>query len=497
LSHAPRLLSGSAWNLAGQTLPIAVALVAIPCLVRLVGLERFGFIALAWVLVGYASVFDLGVGQALLRTMVARLARGDADGAMANGRAGLTLLLAFGLVSALLLGAATPLLVDSVLKVSGTLRGEALWALPLLAASLPFVMLSAGYTGVLNAHQEFKALNLVRGALGIASYLAPVALAGAGFVTLPTVVGAVFVLRALGTWVYAKQSKRRCGFVWRAQRPAREQVHELLRLGGWMAVSNIVGPLLTYLDRLLIAALVPVRTVGIYCAPYDLLMRVMVIPYSVVAAYFAQAAVVQPGSVAASRALADISRYLLLVMCPVLFATMALAAPVMRLWLGEEIGRQAGQVLQILVIGVLFNALAQGPATLIQAAGRPRDMALVHLCELPLFLVLLWWLTAHHGIVGTAWAATTRATLDAAAVFALTRRQLVSSAVSWWPALVPALAALPLFALAWWCRDWVSAGTLLLLGGPAWAAYGWWGLLRPGERVQILRFVQRQKPSIG
>ena len=60
-----------------------------------------------------------------------------------------------------------------------------------------------------------------------------------------------------------------------------------------------------------------------------------------------------------------------------LVAIMALAHPAMTLWLGPDIGTQAGEVLQILAVGVFLNALAQGPATLIQAAGRPRDIVKV------------------------------------------------------------------------------------------------------------------------
>jgi hypothetical protein len=55
----PNLISGrllarnTIWNLFGQLFPMAVAVVAIPRLVRGLGVARFGVLSLAWIVVGY------------------------------------------------------------------------------------------------------------------------------------------------------------------------------------------------------------------------------------------------------------------------------------------------------------------------------------------------------------------------------------------------------------------------------------------------------------
>ena len=486
MSPDSKLLRGSAWNLAGLAVPLLVAIVSIPWLIRWVGLERFGFIALAWVLIGYASLFDLGIGRALIRTVSAKLASGDAVGAAASGRTGLSFLLLFGLLAGALMALLTSALVSHVLVVPPALQGEAHDAMWLLALSLPFVMITNGYVGVLSAHQAFKLLNLIRASFSVLSYLLPLALAAAGWVSLPAVVGTILCLRIVGTLAFALACRRRFGFGWSVDRPDRALTLELLSLGGWMSVSNLVSPLLSYLDRLLIGTLVPLRGVGIYAAPYDLLSRMMAIPYAVVAAFFPIATALQAGSPMAAKALCDISRYLFLLMFPLLFATMVLAHPAMTLWLGPEIGPQAATVLQILVLGVFFNALAQGPATLIQAAGRPRDMAILHLVELPLFLLLLWQLTARWGITGTAVAASLRFSLDAGAVLVLALRGLVARPWPWRGAVLPALMAALLFAAALPCRTWGVAAAVLVPGGALFALLAWKRLLPPSERLRIV-----------
>src|SRR5437879_8907557 len=59
------------WNLIGQVLPLSVAVLAIPVLVRGLGVADYGLLVLAWAFIGYSSIFDLGLGRALTQ-LIAR-----------------------------------------------------------------------------------------------------------------------------------------------------------------------------------------------------------------------------------------------------------------------------------------------------------------------------------------------------------------------------------------------------------------------------------------
>src|SRR5215470_14965347 len=77
LTSGRLLARNTIWNLLGQTLPMAVGLVTIPLLVRGMGAERFGVLSLAWIVVGYFSLFDLGIGRALTKLVADKLAIND------------------------------------------------------------------------------------------------------------------------------------------------------------------------------------------------------------------------------------------------------------------------------------------------------------------------------------------------------------------------------------------------------------------------------------
>lgn len=489
-----RLISNTTWNVAGQLLPLIVGIVTLPVLIRLVGLERFGFISLVWVLVGYASVFDFGIGRALIRVVAAHLARGDEPGARDAAQAGQFYLGLFGLVMAAAMAVMGAWLASSVLKLPPDLLPEAVPAIYLLAASLPFVMLTTGYTGVLSAYQHFKELNLIKLAMGLVSYIGPVMVAQWWSPRLESIVGMVLAMRIVSTFVHARVCTNRCGLRLRLALPRKAASRELFTLGGWMAVSNIVGPILSYLDRLLLGVLVPMRAMAFYGTPYDLISKIMILPYSIMAAVFPLASSVEQGSGQARRLLADSVRLLFVLMLPVILPFVALAHPFLTLWLGAEFSREGAPVMQLLAVGVLLNAMAQGPATLIQAAGKPSWMAKLHMLELPVFVSLLWLATSKFGIVGTAFATALRNGLDAVLVFYLAKRGVAAGELSFRGAVLPFLFACSLLGAGFLATTWAAGLVVLAIGMPAFGAYVWLQLLQPSERLRVNDLTRRLLP---
>jgi O-antigen/teichoic acid export membrane protein len=86
-------------------------------------------------------------------------------------------------------------------------------------------------------------------------------------------------------------------------------------------------------------------------------------------------------------------------------------------WIGKKIGSEAFLPFSILLLGVFVNSFAYIPFALIMAAGRSRFSAIVHLIELPVFLVLLYIFVRPYGATGAAIAWTLRVTVDAGGMF--------------------------------------------------------------------------------
>ena len=69
-----RLLAGNAgWNLFGTCAPALVAVFCFPVLKRELGASGLGVITLAWAVIGYFGLFDLGLSRALTKLVAEKL----------------------------------------------------------------------------------------------------------------------------------------------------------------------------------------------------------------------------------------------------------------------------------------------------------------------------------------------------------------------------------------------------------------------------------------
>src|SRR5260370_30196616 len=77
LTSGRLLARNTVWNLLGSGAPMLVAVFCIPILISGLGKERFGVLTLAWALIGYASLFELGLGRALTQLVAQKLGAGE------------------------------------------------------------------------------------------------------------------------------------------------------------------------------------------------------------------------------------------------------------------------------------------------------------------------------------------------------------------------------------------------------------------------------------
>jgi O-antigen/teichoic acid export membrane protein len=416
LSHR-KLFFNTLYNLAGKILPLLVGLISIPIFIHQIGVERFGILTIVWALIGYFGVFDLGLGRATTKFVAEYLALDKLDELPALVWTSLILLFGLGLIAGALVYLATPVLVDRFFKISPGLVGEASQSFSLLAVTIPFVFTTACLQGVLEAQQRFALINAVRVPASLANYLAPLPIL---FFThhLAPVVAMTVALRLLVWLAFFLLGRRALPDMHRLRLPNLRYVRQLLSFGGWLTVSGIVSPIMVYLDRFLIGALLSMEVVAYYVTPYELVGKLFIIPASLMPVLFpafSAFAADQHDKLASLHRRAV--KYVFLALAPVIICVIILAQPFLHLWLGPTFARISTPIMQLLAVGVLINALAQVPYGAVQAVGRPDLTAKLHLLELPLYLGLLWGLTVAWGLIGVAVAWVLRVTFDGAMLF--------------------------------------------------------------------------------
>ncbi len=143
------LASNAVWNLSGQGAPLVVGVVAIPLIIKQIGLDRFALLTLAWSIIGYLSLFDLGMGRALSKLVAELLARGEESALPQLVWTGIAMTGAVGMAGGLVALPIAPWLVTHALQVPGSLQNEALNSIIALALSLPLITTTSGLRGAI------------------------------------------------------------------------------------------------------------------------------------------------------------------------------------------------------------------------------------------------------------------------------------------------------------------------------------------------------------
>ena len=411
LTSGRTIARSAIWHLAGESVPMLVAIAVLPFVIKGLGVERFGVLGIAWGVIGYFTLFDLGIGRALTREISVMLASRRDDEIPETTAMSLVILGALGLAGTALLLSITPWLVQDVLQIPAVLMEESRLAFYLLALSLPVILVTSGCQGVLVAHQRFDILSLVRIPLGVFTFISPLLVLPFS-ASLPAIVGALVGARLLTLVVMLLVSFRMMPAL-QSVRFRIERIAPLLRIGGWMTVSNVVGPLMVYLDRFVIGAVLSMSAVAFYVTHYEVVTKLWLIPAVLVGVLFPA---FSGSAMSDAKHLARLYErglsYVTMALFPVVLVLTVFSAEGLSIWLGPPFTEKSAPVLQWLALGVFFNSIAHVPFALIQGMGRPDLTAKLHVIELPFYLLASVWLISEWGILGAAIAWSARVVLD-------------------------------------------------------------------------------------
>ena len=425
------LLRNMAYNVVGIVLPMLVSLVTVPVYIATIGAERYGIVAIAWLMLGYFGFLDFGLSRATANGL-SRLAN-DTTGRRGNIIAtSFWLNVTLGLVGGVLFYWTLVPLTRHVFALPADLAPEIRAAVPWIACMLPLGMVGGVASGALLSRERFLLLNLVQSTGYIAGQIVPLLLAIWFGPSLQIVLAAALCVRLstiLTMFAVVVRLERRFdpfGYRWR-------EVRSLFSYGAWVSVSSILSPALETFDQFLIGALLGPAAVTHYVVPMNLAMRSQVLATALASALFPRLSRESgPAAAELNRRASVALAYGFSAICG---PAVILAEPFLRLWLGADFALQAGLVARILLVGAWLNGLAFLPYGLLQAQGRPNVTAKVHLLEVFPFIAGVYGLVRLFGLPGAALGWTLRNLCDSFVMFYLS-----GSRWAHFQALLPAVA---------------------------------------------------------
>ncbi|OGB04857.1 MAG: polysaccharide biosynthesis protein [Burkholderiales bacterium RIFCSPHIGHO2_12_FULL_61_11] len=411
------------WNLAGTVLPLLLGAVTIPYLIRKTGVEAFGVLTLVWALVGYFSLFDFGLGRALTQQVAAARSTGHHAQFPSLIKTGLWFTAAMGVVGGLILAASSRHLALNWLNVSVSLQLSTGHALLIAALGIPLTTVTTGLRGILEAYEDFKVVNLLRIGLGAANFGLPALSVMFIGNSLAWMVTSLIAARAIVLLAHMWLVHRKLPAGWASARFNNENMRNLLSFGIWMTVSNIIGPLMVTADRFIISGVLGASLVAYYTVPFEVLIRVLVVPGALTSALFPRLVFLMTTDVVeAKRLYRKCLKIITAVLAPICLL-LALGSKLgLTLWLGNDFAEHAWLIATVMAVGLLLNGIAYVPFAAIQASGDSRTTAKLHIFELLFYVPLLFFCLKYAGLMGAAVAWTTRVFFDLIALLLLWKK---------------------------------------------------------------------------
>lgn len=416
------VLKNSIYNILGLGLPTIVALFSIPILVTELGEARFGILTLIWAVVSYFGLFDLGLGRAVTQKVAVAIAsnrRAELNSIVGTSSA---MMLVLGFCGGLVMYLIAPFMTDQLASNAG--KEEVVRSFYWMAVAMPAIVLTSGYRGMLEATDQFALVNLIRIPMGVLTFAGPLLVIWAGHADLDAIAAVLSIGRIAACFAHGWYAVRTIPEVTGVGQIDRSLISSLLKFGGWLSVSNVVSPLMNYIDRFLVGISVSATAVAYYATPQELILRVGFIPGAIAAVLFPTFAVLGTTGDASGQS-SLVVRYSLimgLVMAPLTLLLFFFAHPILAWWISLKFANNASTILQICSVAAFVSGLAQIPYTMLQSKGRADITAVTHVIEFPIYIGLLFILVTISGPVGAAWAWLIRISGDMLAMYWLNAR---------------------------------------------------------------------------
>lgn len=426
------------YNLAGLMIPLVLSLITVPFYIHTVGEARYGVLAIAWLLLGYFGFFDLGLGAAAAQ----RIAALDLDSHQERAevfKTALTINIALGVLGGALLWPVSLYVINNVVTMNSLLRNELIGAVPWLTLGVPIATTSGVLIGALQGRGKFLDLNITSTIGSALGQIVPLIVALCIGPHLPLLIVSVLVCRAISVMLMYW----RCRLWFSSDKPVRitrEGIYSLLRFGGWVTISSLLGPLLLGMDRFAIGSLLGAEAIAYYTVPFQLAERLVIIPTALCSALLPKVAA---ASEQGRRAMITSTMHVLTsVMTPVTVVGLLLIPPFLSWWISPTFALSAGFSAQLLLVGFWAGSLALVPYMELRATGRPQIIAKCHLAELLPYFGLLYIGLKYGGLPGAAIVFIVRCVSDLALLmyFAKTPRQIIPVLVKQFAFLGVALA---------------------------------------------------------
>lgn len=393
------------WSFVGSIAPMLIGIISIPFIIKNIGVEKFGILTLVWALIGYFSIFDFGIGRALTYQVSQSLSNNSQKNIPSIVKSGLSFMLFTGILGGIGLAIAAKPLGYIWLNVSSRFMDEAFKSIFIASIGIPLTTVTTGLKGIMEGYENFRQTNLLKIILGVLNFGFPVLSVIFLGPSLIYIVISLVIARLLILLGHIIVINHQISILEIHQFKSATSAEKLtmFKFGAWMTLSNIIGPLMVNADRFIISNVLGASLIAYYTVPFDVIIRLLVIPASLTGVLFPRFSSLLVNNVDEAIILLKKSKKIIFIVMLIVSISLILFSKLaLKLWINTEFSEKSYLIACFLSIGLFFNSLAQLPHSVIQATGKIKYTSLIHCFEFIFYVPLLYLSLKYYGILGAA-----------------------------------------------------------------------------------------------
>ena len=396
-----QLLKNSLFSSSTWAITVIVNLLAIPIMIRYLGVEGYGIYALLTGLVGYFGLLDFGLVDGVTKYVAHHSELGHHDSVTRTINATLLLQLTAGGLGVLVLCTFNRQLIH-LLHVSPGLSPVASKGLYVSAVGFLAEMLVNTYNATLKGLQRFDILARTTMLFSLLTAVTTVLTLFAGGKLLAVVVVAVLMTVA-NLAVLIILIHRQLPFYLLSFLGTWSHFHSLFGFSGYIFISRIASTLNSYFLQIVIAVILGPAAVTYFVVPMKMTYTLEAGFNSLVGVIFPHiSALKAQGNMESLRDLySTTSKYIVALSTPVFLFVILFSRQILAVWLGAEFSGRAWPVLTFLSCASLLGVWTMVPANTIYGTGDTKIAATFGSIVAALNLLFSIFLTLRFGIVGT------------------------------------------------------------------------------------------------
>jgi len=388
-------------NLIGNIIPIIIGIIAIPLLHKHLGEAKFGVLVLIWITSNLVSILDFGIVRFITQKLTKFNLNSIPEEIIIQCRSMVVLLFCLSLF----LSVGGLFLKSYILNIDFTVIDfkEASWAYYITIATIPFILLTSIFRGMLESQMLFKVTNLIKIPMMSFFYIIPYFVCVLFSSSLVAITFALAIGRLFFMLVHVHYVKKIFPSMLKNWKINRKELYSNLGEIRWLGTISTLAPVLGFMDRFFVNTLISTTMIGFYATPYEIVSRMSLLSASLASVLIP--VLVRSFAISEIEAIRNVNLYIQKIFFLLLPPTLLFAVfsrEILLVWMGETFATNSFQLLSIFSVGMLLNSVCSVPYSFLQINGEQKKIGILYLGQILVYPFFLWLGIKEFGMLGAA-----------------------------------------------------------------------------------------------